>query len=352
METMVCRFAMLGPGNAGKTSLISCFLGDQSGQDFSINNHYRVEAKLRHQNALLGGHYYNFQKDSSFRRTTAGFNTYEFRLYCPKLKRYPIEIVVDDYPGQYLTGDLKTEPSGKRVINAFSACHAIFFLIDAEQLQNGQGNYIRYLVNIYIDAIRRIKETCRNFDAPFVPPQHVVFCLTKADLSPDINAKQLEEMMNCEAYELLATLFANIEGDFQDKDEKLYLSYLITSAYGYNKSRKNNGVDLIAPIAILNVMKVIMDIARCKAKSRVIPEWLDGILDVIDRLDDWLPPKYRLITTSVLATRRIVLELRKDRAKVIEQAMKEEDALKVVVTSMYNKLAEGARNGRQLSEVD
>jgi hypothetical protein len=130
-------------------------------------------------------------------------------------------------------------------------------------------------------------------------PGLTVIALSKADVLPqDITAENICRKIVSEASEQLGGLAKAV-------DSKVFGNQymLISSAKGEGKKVINAhqyiGIQLIAPVVLLSVLdETAQKVGRGGGYGIPIAifERLKGLIDFIDKIDDFLPPKYQFIT--------------------------------------------------------
>jgi len=182
-------------------------------------------------------------------------------------------------------------------------------------------------------------------------PETWLIALTKADLLPDFDARSFER-----------AVIGSSGKQFQDfakqlKCDSFGCKYLRLASVktGYSGEiidiKSTIGIDCIAPAALMMTLEEAQRIVAQKAKQepfgeQVIAKLKDFIL-FLDTIDDFLPPKFQVITIMLKALKISELlgaKLEDLRAKR-DQYIKEENVLGATIASMVAIFKLSKENG-------
>ncbi|MBA2664507.1 MAG: hypothetical protein H0U74_19625 [Bradymonadaceae bacterium] len=184
-------------------------------------------------------------------------------------------------------------------------CHVGILLIDGIKYVEEGMPYVRHLLDQFRTEARRISDDFAANGEPLEPfPRQWIIAISKADLlPPEVSAEVV-----CK--EIVRGAVDQLEGVAKAVNSPSFGSqYLLLSSVQGDGERVVDahqfiGLQLVAPIALVSVLS---ELANKAAKGegfgylRAIMERLAAIVDFVDKLDDFLPPKYKVLTQLLKA---------------------------------------------------
>jgi hypothetical protein len=167
--------------------------------------------------------------------------------------------------------------------------------------------YVRQLLDQFKLEARRIVDAldgAKQSIAPETFPRHWILAVSKADTLPlDITAEAVCKDIVIGAADQLAGV-AKAVGAKSFGHQFLLLSSVRGDGAHVVDAHQYVGLPLIAPIALISMLSGLAESAGNGSPFgflRAILERLGGLVDLIDKLDDFLPPKYQVLTLLLKA---------------------------------------------------
>jgi GTPase SAR1 family protein len=301
------RLALFGPSGAGKTTLLASYFGNQQRNNFEEAHGYRLEAEDTSDGNRLLARYYQMEK-GNFPVGTVVFSEYTFLFKVHSLTRPSFRIVWYDYPGGWwetTPRDAQESEARKQAFAKLLTSHVGILLVDgAMYLTNGLP-YVQRFVDQFRNEARKIVDEFAEAGQPLEAlPQQWLIAISKSDILPNGTTAEaickdivsgagdqlagVARVFNSRAFGSQYLLLSSVRGDGN--------RVLDASAYV--------GLQLIAPIALLFVLNELASKAgtgQAYGVPRAIFERLAALVSLIDHLDDFLPPKYQILTQLLKA---------------------------------------------------
>jgi hypothetical protein len=302
------RIALFGMKGAGKTTLLASYFGNQQRNAFEDQHGYRLEAADAAQGSLLLSRYYRLE-GGDFPIGTDSFDTLRFGLKVHELPTPSLDVVWYDYPGGWwetAPSDEAERSARRKALQLLLESHAAIVLVDSERYQREGLTYARSLLDQFRAEIRRISnELSALGQAPDFPQQWLI-AFSKADLLGDkATALTLAQQLREGAADQLSGVQKAVGGS-SFGTEFLLLSAVRGDGQRVLDAHQSLGLTAIAPIVLLGALS---QVAEKTGRGRV---WgtlataltvMRGLTEAIDKLDDFLPPKYRILTVLLKALR-------------------------------------------------
>lgn len=276
-KVKVQEIAVFGESGSGKTVLVSSFYGATQEPSFGSENPYRVVADDMAQSATLKQIYLRMRNEGQTPATTRlSAKPYAFTLR-PRESNDPkaaknagkskafnsLRLIWHDYPGEWFTEDPDTEEVAARRIETFRkllSSNVAVVLVDGQKLIDYAGEEEKYLKSLFW-GIREGLEKLRddilvNGDKLSRFPRIWIVALSKADLHPDVDVRQFQDLIIQKAAGDLVALHDTVKG-FVQTPEALSLGddFLLLSSARFEPGRievaKRVGLDLILPVATI-----------------------------------------------------------------------------------------------------
>jgi hypothetical protein len=185
--------------------------------------------------------------------------------------------------------------------------HAAILLIDSERYVKEGLTYARSLLDQFRAEIRRIvNELSALGKAPDFPEQWLI-AFSKADLLPErTTALTLAQELREGAADQLLGIQKAVGGGSSFGEEFLLLSAVRGDGRRVLDAHQSLGLTTIAPLVLLGALSRV---AEKTGRGRVwgtLATALDvmrGLTEVVDKLDDFLPIKFRALTVLIKALR-------------------------------------------------
>jgi GTPase SAR1 family protein len=303
------RIALFGMKGAGKTTLLASYFGNQQRNAFEERHGYRLEAADAAQGSVLLSRYYRLE-GGDFPIGTDGFDTLRFGLKVHDLPTPSLDVVWYDYPGGWwetAPSDEAERDARRKALELLLDSHAAILLIDSERYAKEGLTYARSLLDQFRAEIRRIvNELSALGKAPDFPEQWLI-AFSKADLLPErTTALTLAQELREGAADQLSGIQKAVGGHVSFGQEFLLLSAVRGDGSRVLDAHQSLGLTTIAPLVLLGALSRV---AEKTGRGRVwgtLATALDvmrGLTEVVDKLDDILPVKYRVLTVLIKALR-------------------------------------------------
>jgi GTPase SAR1 family protein len=303
------RIALFGMKGAGKTTLLASYFGNQQRHAFEEQHGYRLEAADAAQGSLLLSRYYRLE-GGAFPIGTDGFDELEFGLKVHDLPTPSLTVVWYDYPGGWweTAPSDEAERSARRdALQKLLESHAAILLIDSERYLSEGLTYVRSVLDQFRAEIRRItNELSALGKAPDFPEQWLI-AFSKADLLDErTTALTLSEALREGAADQLSGIQKAVGSSASFGQEFLLLSAVRGDGSRVLDAHQTLGLTAIAPIVLLGALSRV---AESTGRGRVwgtlatALEVMKSLTEVVDKLDDFLPVKYRALTVLLKALR-------------------------------------------------
>jgi hypothetical protein len=301
------RIALFGPSASGKTTFLASYFGNQQRNSFEETHGYRLEAvDVADGNQLLS-RYYRMEK-GEFPLGTEQFFEYQFGFKVSGLSEPGFRVVWYDYPGGWWERTPKddSEKAARRdSLAKLLTSHVGILLVDGKKYVSEGLPYVRQLLDQFKNEARRISDEFAASGAPLesLPTQWII-ALSKADLLPP------ETTAGTVCKEIVSGAADQLAGVAKAVNSKTFGSqYLLLSAVRGDGGQVLDahqfiGLQLVAPLALISVLSELADKAAKGSGFgvlRAILERLSAVVDLVDKLDNFLPPKYQLLTQLLKA---------------------------------------------------
>ena len=303
------RIALFGMKGAGKTTLLASYFGNQQRNAFEERHGYRLEAADAAQGSVLLSRYYRLE-GGDFPIGTDGFDTLRFGLKVHELPTASLDVVWYDYPGGWwetAPSDEAERDARRKALEQLLDSHAAILLIDTERYLKEGLTYVRSLLDQFRAEIRRIvNELSALGKAPDFPEQWLI-AFSKADLLPErTSALTLAEELREGAADQLLGVQKAVGGESTFGQEYLLLSAVRGDGGRVLDAHQSLGLTTIAPLALLGALSRVAEKTGRGGVWGTLATALDllrGVTEAVDKLDDFLPSKYRVLTVLLKALR-------------------------------------------------
>ncbi|WP_205832936.1 hypothetical protein [Azohydromonas caseinilytica] len=342
------RVALFGQSGAGKTTFLVSYFGNQQRHSFEQKHGYRLEADDVAVGNQLLSRYYKMEC-GQFPDGTSVSSEYKFNLKLAGLSEPGLHITWVDYPGAWWESqpkDSAEKTSRQNALSGLLGCHVGLLLVDGMQYRRHGLSYVRALLDQFKSEIRRLKDAASKVTQRENFPQIWLLAISKADvLSPGTTAEMIGKEITMGAAD-------QIKGVADALDSKQFgHQYLLLSSAEADGSKvldatKCIGFQLLAPIALESMLLDAVAEARKKENGRSglfakVLDTLSSIVDMVDSLDDFLPPKYQVFT-KLLKAMSIKEELNKGASHFREKqaaASKRGDIIAATASAMKAELS-------------
>lgn len=296
------RMALFGASASGKTTFLASYFGNQQRSAFEKDHGYRIEAQDISDGNRLLSRYYGME-NGTFPLGTGLFSEYRFWFKVTGLTKQALGIVWYDYPGgwwEQTPRDDSERKARKEALSKLLMSHVGVLLIDASRYTTEGLSYVRALLDQFRNEVRRISDEFATDGAPIeIWPSQWIIAISKADLLPAYTtAQDVCKHLVIGASEQLAGV-AKAVNSKSFGSQFLLLSSVRGQAARVTDAHAYVGLELIAPVALLSVLS---ELAKKASKGTgygvlgVVLERLSAVVDLIDRIDDFLPVKYQILT--------------------------------------------------------
>lgn len=306
-EVSEIRLALFGPSASGKTTFLASYFGNQQRNSFEEAHGYRLEAEDVSDGNQLLARYYRME-EGEFPLGTEQFAEYRFGLKVHGLPVPGLRIVWYDYPGGWWERTPKDDSEKLARREAFAkllTSHVGVLLIDGMRYRTEGLPYVLHLLDQFRAEARRISDDFAAANTPLEAfPSQWILAISKADLLP---ADKTAEMI---CREIVVGAKDQLTGMSKAVNSPTFgHQYLLLSSVRGDGARVIDahqyvGLHLVAPVALVSVLSELADKAATGAGFgvlKVIIERLAAVVDLIDTLDDFLPPKYQVLTKLLQA---------------------------------------------------
>lgn len=296
------RIALFGQMSSGKTTLLASYFGNQQMNSFEKEHGYRLAVDDIAKGNRLLSKYYKMEK-GEFPLGTATFEEYHFNFKVHGLTEPSFKIVWYDYPGGWWQStpiDEEEKSVRREAFKNLLQSHVGILLVDGGEYINEGNSYVNCLLDQFKNEIRNIKDSLASDGSPMTDfPKQWIIALSKADiLSESATAEDFCKKTVSEGNEQLEGLADAINSkDFGSQ----YM--LISSVKCHDKKIINAhqyiGIQLIAPVALLSVLdELAKKVGRGRGHGmfKGIFNKLKELVNFIDKIDDFLPKKYQVVT--------------------------------------------------------
>tara|TARA_R110001592_G_scaffold261196_1_gene526026 strand:+ start:12973 stop:14058 length:1086 start_codon:yes stop_codon:yes gene_type:complete len=301
------RIALFGPSGSGKTTLLASYFGNQQRNGFEEAHGYRLEAEDASDGNQLLARYYRME-GGEFPLGTENFSEHAFGLKVHQLPTPSLRIVWYDYPGGWwerTPADDAEKLERKAAITKLLSSHVGVLLIDGQRLVQDGAEYVCHTLDQFKNEARKIVDQLAAEGKPIEElPRQWVIAVSKADLLTEgATAEAVCKQVVSDAADQLAGVARVFNARGFGKQ------YLLLAAVSADGSRVVDahsylGLQLIAPVALLSVLDELAQKAgrgRPAGLAKAILERLAAFTDLIDKLDDFLPIKYQVLTKLLKA---------------------------------------------------
>jgi hypothetical protein len=303
------RIALFGMKGAGKTTLLASYFGNQQRHAFEERHGYRLEAADAAQGSVLLSRYYRLE-GGDFPIGTDGFDTLRFGLKVHELPTPSLDVVWYDYPGGWwetAPSDEAERDARRRALERLLDSHTAILLIDSERYLAEGLTYARSLLDQFRAEIRRIvNELSALGKAPDFPEQWLI-AFSKADLLPERStALTLAQELREGAADQLSGIQKAVGQSSSFGQEFLLLSAVRGDGRRVLDAHQTLGLTTIAPLVLLGALSRVAEKTGRGKIWGTLATTLDvmrGLTEAVDKLDDFLPAKYRVLTVLLKALR-------------------------------------------------
>jgi hypothetical protein len=303
------RVALFGMKGAGKTTLLASYFGNQQRHAFEERHGYRLEAADAAQGSVLLSRYYRLE-GGDFPIGTDGFDTLRFGLKVHELPTPSLDLVWYDYPGGWwetAPGDEAERDARRKALERLLDSHAAILLIDTERYLTEGMTYVRSLLDQFRAEIRRIVNELAALGKPPDFPEQWLIAFSKADLLPErTTALTLAEELRAGAADQISGVEKAVGASSSFGQEFLLLSAVRGDGRRVLDAHQSLGLTAIAPLVLLGALSRVAEKTgrgRIWGTLATTLDVLRGLTEAIDKLDDLLPAKYRVLTVLIKALR-------------------------------------------------
>jgi hypothetical protein len=258
---------------------------------------------------VLLSRYYRLE-GGDFPIGTDGFDTLRFGLKVHELPVPSLDVVWYDYPGGWwetAPSDEAERDARRKALELLLDSHAAILLIDSERYAREGITYARSLLDQFRAEIRRIvNELSALGKAPDFPDQWLI-AFSKADLLPErTTALTLAQELREGAADQLLGVHKAVGGSSSFGREFLLLSAVRGDGRRVLDAHQSLGLTAIAPLVLLGALSRVAEKTHRGAVWGTLATMLDvmrGLTEAVDKLDDILPGKYRVLTVLIKALR-------------------------------------------------
>lgn len=292
------HIAVFGESGSGKTVLISSFFGAEVYRgDREADALYRLHVPDTTQGQRLRQIYLGMKQEDAvpgtnrFKSTTFNFQIDPKDTETTKaVKRRPfnsIRLVWHDYPGEWFENSPSNPTEEQRRIDTFRSLlssNVALILIDAQQLAEYPGEESRYLKSLFgniENTLLSLKKSILEDGERLVRfPRIWMFALSKADLLPEMNVQDFQDLVILRAAGDIARLrevlseFITGEAALSVGEDFIRLSSAEFHPNGINVDR-HIGLDQILPLAAILPLERHLSWARTQEVPRKV---LDSLL--------------------------------------------------------------------------
>lgn len=321
------RIAVFGESGSGKTTLLSTFFGKQQSDTFLKENKYYISANSKAQGHILLQNYYGMEEGRFPPATFSSFEEYKFSVQIPELKQKQSELQITwiDYPGKWWTQD-EVEKGAKeeqrKCLDSLLSAQVGILLVDGDKYHKEKEKYVRKLFEHFKNEFKRIeRDTLQLGKTVAKGPETWLIALTKADLIPDFDATSFQKAVISSSGKQFQELASQLHCDsFGCK--YLRLASVKTGSSGeIIDTNSTIGIDCIAPAALMMNLEEIQRIIAKKAEEKTFGQHviakLKDFISFLDTIDDFLPPKFQVITIILKALK--VSELLDGKLEVVRE---------------------------------
>lgn len=301
------RLALFGTTGSGKTTLLASYFGNQQRNSFEVQHGYRLEADDTSDGNRLLSQYYKMEK-GEFPVSTDVFLEYRFSFKMTTLPEPALRIVWYDYPGGWWERTPKEDSENKARSDAFAkllSSHVGIVLVDGQEYARSGLPYIHHLLDQFRAEMRRISDHCAASGVPLVMlPRQWIIGISKADrLMPETTAEVI-------CREIVVGATDQLEGIAKAVNSKSFgHQYLLLSSVRGESGHVVDahqfiGLQLVAPVALVSVLSELAESASKGQGYGVLQALVQGlasVVDFVDKLDDFLPQKYQILTQLLRA---------------------------------------------------
>jgi len=301
------RLALFGPSASGKTTFLSSYFGNQQRNSFEETHGYHLEAvDVADGNQLLS-RYYRMEK-GEFPLGTEQFFEYHFGFKLSGLSEPGFRVVWYDYPGGWWerTPRDESEKAARRdALAKLLTSHVGILLVDGSKWVSEGLPYVRQLLDQFKNEARRISDEFAASGTPLESlPKQWIIAISKADLLPaEASAEEVcRDIVSGAADQLAGAGKAVNSKSFGS--QYLLLSSVRGDGGHVIDAHEYIGLQLVAPVALVSVLSELADSAAKGSGFGILKsilERLSTFADLVDKLDDFLPDKYQVLTQLLKA---------------------------------------------------
>jgi len=267
------HIAVFGGSGSGKTVLVSSFYGAAETQSENDDVLYHLTADDTGQGNELRANYLGMKKRGKVPEATkfaATTFTFTARIKEPgggrKAKHglfNALRLVWHDYPGEWFEEEPSSNKEKERRLETFRnllQSDVALIMIDGQKLLENTGQEEKYLKLVFgnlKDGILRLKEQLLTDGKPLTRfPRIWIIALSKADLHPELNAREFKDLVVEKAARDITKLHKVLK-ELVKQPEALSVGedFLLLSSAKFEPDQINVeqriGVDLLLPIAFM-----------------------------------------------------------------------------------------------------
>lgn len=302
------RIALFGQSGSGKTTFLASYYGNQQHNSFEQAHGYRLRAADLADGHQLLGHYYRME-EGRFPEGTNKFHEYRFDFMVSGLREPALSIVWYDYPGGWWEQTPKDDAEKAERRDALAKLlqsHVGILLIDGRKYRSEGIRYVQKLFGDFRLATEIISSelALSSVAQGSSLPTQWILAISKADLFPDnVTAEKVcKEIVFGAAYQLAGLAKQLNPKSFGNQ-------YLLVSSVRGDGNRVIDahqfiGLQLVAPVALVSVLSELAEKAgqgTGYGMLHTILKTLSDVVDWIDKLDNFLPAKYQMLTRLLKA---------------------------------------------------
>lgn len=294
-------FAVFGAKNSGKTTMLAAYYGSQQTDAFCREHGYYFSADSTTDGNELLAKFHRLE-DGIFPPSSPDLHEYVFSFFVDGLAEPSFRVRWMDYPGGWWEReprDMAEKADRDTALHRLLNCHACIFLIDGEKYLSEGMTYVRTSLDQFRNEGRKIQQAFSELNESSDWPQNWIIGLSKADLlSPKITAEDISKDILKGASDSISGL-SKILNDESLGHKVLLLASVKTKRNKIVDPFNHIGFNVLAPAVLLaNIQQVRDRMPEGKGMdvAKRVTFGVRKIFSFIDKLDDFLPKKYQVIS--------------------------------------------------------
>ncbi len=295
------RFAVFGAKSSGKTTMLAAYFGSQQTDAFCREHGYYFSADSTQDGTELLAQFHRLE-DGVFPPSSSDHHEYVFSFFVDGLTEPSFKIRWLDYPGGWWDREPKdTEEKADRdaALHSLLNCHACIFLLDGEKYVNEGITYVRTALDQFRNEGRKIQQAFADLKATSEWPQNWIIGISKADLlPPKVSAEDISKEILKGAHDSINGL-SKILNDASLGHKIILLASVKTKRNKIVDPSNHIGFTVLAPAVLLGSLQQVHEKMSEGKNMDAASRFFEGIRKVfnfIDKLDDFLPEKYQVIS--------------------------------------------------------